>query len=425
MGILAETFRERLSVYLDAHAPTRVLIGGLPDLLIERIAAGWASSAHLFLVTKASITTLPATVTICHADDLTAERQDAWAALVSPHESRDIQESIRSSGAGTVREVWSAGFPWNPCELPGVRWGDIRNEFINNIGLGSSRDHVADCIDKFREELRGEVDAPTRFFSALDTLTGAGIDYDAVCFELGFPQHAPGQKLRVPKDNECVLSLLDEFVETFKEDGVDSALESFRSITETRFAGDANRNPIQSALKFFANEFRHIQPADTENPIRAWRSIFANDYAKWQTLSSDVLAALIGPDSQRPTFATLDILSGRGIELFNIGESQIIVRDRNCGAPAVSAVFEFSQSLVDKSASAASNKDPWKLFARVNRQSLQLASPVPAGRGPHQFEVLLQPEGKQAMRFSVGTTTANEQAASKTISLWECCQDFP
>src|SRR5205823_10873374 len=55
----------------------------------------------------------------------------------------------------------------------------------------------------------------------------------------------------------------------------------------------------------------------------------------------------------------------------------------------------------------------------------QLANPLPGGKGPHQYGVPLPNEGKQAIRFLAGPNTASERATSKTITLWESCQDYP
>jgi len=427
MGLLAETFRTRLEAYLQAHDPTRVLIGGLPDFLLERIAATWASGFHLFLVSKAN-GSLPANVERCRADDLTAERQHGWAALVSASESRDIQESIRSAGAGTVRELWQAGFPWHPCELPGVRWADIRNDFIDRLGLSTIRKDVAACIDEFREELLGEVDAGSRFYGALDALTNAGVTYADVSYQLGFPAHSAGRVLRRRADRECVLGLLAEFVEKFKEEGADEALAQLLDVAHARYANStdaAKKTSVEAAIKFFAAQFRHLDPADAENPVRAWRCVFETDRSHWDALSADVLLELLGPSDDRPTFATCVVNSGPGINVFDIGENQVIVRDRNAPSPAVTAAFEFGQALVTQAADAAAASAPWRLFARVNRTLTQLANPLPGGKGPHQYAVPLPTEGKQGLRFQAGPNSTSQRATSKTQALWECCQDYP
>jgi holliday junction DNA helicase RuvB len=425
MGLLAETFRSRLSGYLQAHDPTRVLVGGFPDFLLEKIAASWASPFHLFLVSPGT-GSLPANVQRCRADDLTAERQHGWAALVSVHESRGIQESIRSAGAGTVRELWVTGFPWHPCELPGARWPEVRNDFIDRLRLSGIRKDVAACIDQFREELRGEVDASNRFYSALDALTNAGITYADVCFQLGFPAHPPGRTLRRKGDREAVLALLDEFVERFKEDVVDDALEHFLDLARTHYAGDQARiTNTENALKFFANEFRHLSPAEAENPVRAWRAVFTGSRANWEVLSADAVADLLGPDDQKPSISSFNITPGQGIDVIRVGDNQLLVRDRNAPSPSVTAQFEFGQTLVDQAAQAAAAGTAWRLFVRANRVYSQLANPLPPGKGPHTFPVALPAEGKQALRFSAGPNSTSERAASKTTTLWECCQEYP
>ena len=254
MGLLADTFRDRLAGFLAAHNPTRVLVGGLPDSLIERIATTWNAPYHLFLVSNTSTAALPNNVQRCRADDLTAERQHGWAAVVSAHESRRVQESIRSAGAGTVREVWASGFPWHPCDLPGVRWPDIRGDWITRLGLDLVEPAAAKCIDQFREELRGEVDAGLRFFSALDNLTSSLASYDDLSFQLGFPSHKSGRTLRKRGDKECVLARLDLFVEMFKDEVADEALEQLVHIAKTRYDNDpATLYAVTQALKYFAD----------------------------------------------------------------------------------------------------------------------------------------------------------------------------
>ena len=426
MGLLADTFRDRLATYLHAHNPTRVLVGGLPDFLIEKIAAGWSYPFQLFLVSNSNTGSLPPNVRRCRADDLTAERQREWAALVSADESRSIQESIRSAGAGTVRELWSVGFPWLPCDLPGVRWIDVRNDYIDRLGLGAVREHAATCINQFREELRGEVDASARFFNVLDALISTSIDYHDLCFQLGFPAHDPGRRLRKRGDRESVLALLDEFIGRFQEEFVDDVLEQLLDVAGTRFAIDAAKlSSVETALRCFANEFRHIAPVDAGNPVRAWRTVFESNRGHWQALSADVLSGLLGPSDQRPSFAQYSMSDGAGIVLFQIGDNQLIVRNRNATAPAVTGTFEFSQKLVDQALQASTKGTPWGLYARVNRVFADLVSPLPPGKGPHQYPVPLPNEGKQVIRFIVGPGTASERATSKTVTLWECCQDYP
>ena len=424
MGLLADTLRSRLAQFMQAHNPTRILVGGLPGFIIDQIAASWCAPYDLLLVSPGT-STLPANVHRCRADDLTAERQHVWAALVSPLESRGIQESIRSSAAATVRELWSPGFPWHPCELPGARWADIRMEFIDRIGLTSIRKQVAACLDQFREELRGEVDAGIRFFSALDTLVTAPLTYDDVSFQLGFPKHPAGSNFRKRTDRESVLVLLDQFVEKFKEEVVDDALDHFLDLARTHYTDPAVIAQIEAALKFFANEFRHLSPADADNPVRAWRSIFSGNRNSWEVLCTDTLADLLLPDGQRPTFADLTLSSGQGIQLNQIGDNTIILRDRNVQAPSITADFLFNQTLADQAAQAAAGGTTWRLFARVNRNYTRLADPIPPGTGPHSYQVPLPNEGKQIIRFSAGPSTSDEKAASKAITLWECCQEFP
>jgi len=426
MGILAETLRDRLASYMRAQSPTRVLIGGLPDFLIERIAAGWASTMSLYLVSQGNGTPVPANVRRCRADDLTAERQHSWAALVSAKESRGIQESIRSSGAGTVRELWQSGFPWYPCDLPGVRWREVKGQFIIGLGLVAQAQEAGDCIDRFREELRGDVNAADRFFSVLDSFGTAGISYDDLSFQLGFPRHDPGRQLRKKGDPEAVLALLDTFIERFKDEVVDDALEHFIDIVKVRFPSDQPMMArLEAALNFFAAQFRQVSPADAENPVRCWRAIFENNRPQWETLSADALAQLLGRADQKPTIARYSLDAGSGIQLFNIGENQIIVRDRNAASHGLQAELEFSQALVDQAAEVANTSTAWRLFARVNRIDTRLASPLPPGKGPHSYAVPVPDEGKQALKFSIGPTTSNEKASSKATILWECCQDFP
>jgi Holliday junction resolvasome RuvABC ATP-dependent DNA helicase subunit len=427
MGILAETFRSSLVTYLRAHDPTRVLIGGLPDFLLEGIAAQWDSQYHLLLVSDGGPNALPPNVKRCNADDLTAERQHGWAALVSADQSRGIQESIRSAGAGTVRPLWSSGFPWRPCQLPGVRWRDVRDEFIKRLGLSGTQREVADCIDRFRDELSGEVDASLRFFRALDAFQSNNVTYADICFQIGFPAHVAGRTLRKDKkDRESVLVLLDEFVERFKDDGVDEALAQFRFVAQAHYLPDPpKRAAVEGAVQFFADEFRHLQPGDAENPVRAWRSVFEKSRTNWDTLTADDLANLLGPSHQKLSFEC-SIKAGKGFQLFSIGGNQILSRDRNIGAAAsVIASFQFGQALIQEASTAAATGTPWKLFARINRTPFQLTSALPGGAGPHDVNVRLENEGKQATRFYIGPSSSADRISSGPITLWECCQDYP
>ncbi len=281
---------------------------------------------------------------------------------------------------------------------------------------------MANCIDQFREELRGEVYAPQRFFTALDSPDTPGISYEDVCFHLGFPAHKVGRTLRKRTDKESVLVLLDNFVDSFKEDGADEALAQFSDIAQTRYATDpVVRAAVESALKFFADEFRRIGPAEAENPVRAWRTVFANNRVHWETLSSDVLATLLGPEGEKPSF-TFTISDGPGVQLFTVGENEIIVRDGNAPGPGITATFQFGQALLQQAGTA---NPPWRLFARVNRIPFQLINPVPTSSGPHPLVVRLPREGKQGIRFSAGPESSSDRAVSKVSTLWECCEDYP
>lgn len=430
MGLLADTFRTRLEAFLQAHAPTRVLIGGLPDFMLERISAAWNAPFRLFLIDSAGSSVLPASVERCRADDLTAHRQHAWAALVSAHESRSVQESIRSSGAGTVRELWSAGFPWRPCELPGARWRDIRDDYIKHLGLSSIRKEAAACIECFRDELSGEIDSRARFFAALDGLTGAQFSYDDLCFQVGLPSHPAGRALKKTAGPDAVVALLDQFVACFKDDVVDDVLEEFCDIAQVRYAEDLTKlNAVCSALGFFASQFRHIQPADAENSVRAWRASFEASRSHWAVLSADVLGELLkSTDGQARIQLTAG--DGEGTKVISIGSNQVLIRSLLVATPAIGCQLEFNQILVDAAQGAIATA-PWRLFAHINRLSYQRDNGVPLSRGPHAVAVPLPflrgvlLEGKIALRMFVGPNSGSEQATSNAVQLWSNCSDYP
>lgn len=426
MGLLAKSFGDHLQIFLAAHSPARVLVGGLPEFVIESMAASWASPFQLYLVSKNGGVPLPANVTRCGADDLTAVRQGAWAALVSPQESSRIQESIRSSGAGTVRELWQAGFPWEPCELPGARWTDVRDDLVKKVGLAPVAQAASACIEQFREELKGESGAAELLFQALDALPGGGVTYNDLCFYLGFPAHALGSVLRKRGDRHAVLAVLDEFIGKFVEDVADDVLDQLVDIAKGRFAGDAGKlAAIVDALEYFTDEFRHLPAADADTGVLAWRTIFRGSRAHWETLSSDVLASLLGTDPKGLTFGEVELSGGPGIGLATIGENKLIFRDRNSRTHAVTAEFLFAQSAVREAMDAAVAGSPWQLHARVNRVRSVLAATMPATRGPHSYATLVPVEGKQAIRYAVGPGAGAEKATSKVFTLWECCQDYP
>lgn len=424
MGFLANSFRDHLQAFLAAHKPARVLVGGLPEFVIEAIAGSWTSPFHLYLVSKNGGGVLPVNVTRCGADDLTAVRQGAWAALVSPQESSRIQESIRSSGAGTVRELWQAGFPWEPCELPGARWPDVRDDLVKKVGLGPVAQGASTCIEQFRKELKGENGATELFFQALDALPGGGVTYDDLCFYLGIPAHSPGSALR--GDRHAVLAVLDEFIGKFVEDVADDVLDQLIDIAKGRYSGDAPKlAAIVAALQYFTDEFRHLPAADADTGVLAWRTIFRGSKTHWGTLSTDVLASLLGADPKGLTFGEVELSDGPGIGLATVGENHLIFRDRNSRAHAVTAEFLFAQSAVREATDAAAAGNPWQLQARVNRARSVLASTMPATRGPHRYSTSVPAEGKQAIRYAVGPSAGAERATSKVFTLWECCQDYP
>jgi Holliday junction resolvasome RuvABC ATP-dependent DNA helicase subunit len=427
MGLLANSFRQHLEAFLVAHQPARILVGGLPEFIIEAIAASWTSPFQLYLVSMNRGAALPANVTRCGADDLTAVRQGAWAALVSPQESSRIQESIRSSGAGTVRELWQAGFPWEACELPGARWADVRDDFVKKVGLGPVAQAASTCVEQFREELSGESGAAELFFQALDALPTGGVAYNDLCFYLGFPAHRPGSVLRKRADRNAVLVILDEFIGKFLEDVADDALDQLLDIARGRYAGDAAKlAAIEDALKYFTDEFRHLSAANADTCVLAWRTVFRGSRLHWETLSTDVLASLLGTDPKGLTFGQiLQFSSGPGIGLTTIGENMLIFRDRNSRNHAVMAEFLFSDRAVREATNAAAAGSPWQLHARVNRVRSVLAPTMPATKGPHSYATAVPSEGKQAIRYALGPSAGAERATSNVFTLWECCQDYP
>jgi hypothetical protein len=145
------------------------------------------------------------------------------------------------------------------------------------------------------------------------------------------------------------LALLDKFVERFKEEIVDDALDQFLEVTNIRYAGNFTQKAlIESALKFFVEEFRHISPAELGNPVVTWRTVFMGNRAQWEILSADVIAVLLGLDDQNLAITALNLASGPGIELFDVGQNRVIVRDRNASTPSATACFEFGQALNDE-----------------------------------------------------------------------------
>jgi Holliday junction resolvasome RuvABC ATP-dependent DNA helicase subunit len=288
------------------------------------------------------------------------------------------------------------------------------------------RDEAARCIDQFREELEGEVDAANLFYEELDALKSAGTSFADLSFCLGFPYHAAGKVLRKRGDDETVLAILERVLERFKEDVVDDAVAQLLEVAQTRYAGDVSKQTsVENALKYLAEEFRRVEPADAENAVRTWRSIFKNNRAQWEVLSAEVLSELLGPSDARPKFAEVVLSSGAGIEVFDVGENHVIVRDRNVAAPAVTATFKFGSALVQHSQDAQAAGTPWNLYASVNRSLSTLASPAPHGKGPHALNVSLPTEGKQSVRFICGPSPASEHAASRVLTLWECSQEYP
>jgi DNA helicase HerA-like ATPase len=424
MGKLSESLSNLLSAYVQAHAPTRALTAGIPESLFEEIANLWPSTSKLFLVSDKKYAALPAHVRVIKPDDLTAERQSGWAALVSPSQSRIIQESIRSAGAGTVREVWAAGFPWHPCELPGVRWADLRDEFIRNLGLSANTKHAADCINCFRGEMRGEVDRTESFFNDLNGVAGPAVSVDNLCYYLGIPKHREDQRLRDGENDVAVLAVLESFLEHYSEDGAEAAGQHFNNVCSAVLAGDSRQPLVLKAIDFFTEKFRVISAREAVSGIRVWRAAFRSGRSHWETLDSDVLSALVGSQSSRPVIRVRNIATGTGTEIFQIGDTPVLIRAASANHTII-ASLEYNNALVSRAAEAAASGSPFKQFvSRNNDTGVQFA--LPSGSGPHNFEVALNTPGKQVLRFSAGeNSTSRERALAKPVTIWESCQDFP
>lgn len=418
MGSIADTLSRQLGKFVATHAPTRVLVGGLPGFVIEAIGRSWAGDVELFVVaeTPANGAPLASRAKRCGPDDLTAARQDSWAALVHHSKSREIQESIRSAGAGTVREVWQAGFPWQPCNLPGVRFSDVTKEWVRELKLEEHEAAIRDCVKNFRNELRGEVDACDKFFTALDAVPTAAASYDEICFSLGFPKHAPGARLRDPGNSAAVLACLHEFVGRFRQDGSDAAEElkdAAAGIKDT-----VAQAAVKSAIDAFATGFRSLEPIDSENPVRAWRAALAKRRPSWELLNHQMLQLLLGVESRLFEIRRCEIANGTATQVFEVGDTRVIARNENVTTPSITTRLLLNEELGKQAGN--------RLFAKAagNPQQTQVGN-VPQGTGPHPFDVKFRSGGRHAIRLTIGPTTAVEHAAVSLPVLWECSHDYP
>jgi hypothetical protein len=424
MGKLSDSLANLLSAYVQTHAPTRVLTAGIPESLFQEIAGNWPSSSKLFIVSDRKYPSLPAHVQVISPDDLTAERQSGWAALVSPSQSRIIQESIRSSGAGTVREVWSAGFPWHACELPAVRWADLRNELIDRLGLSAHRDHAAYCIDCFRREMRGEVDRSEMFFSDLEAVSGSPVTVDDLCYHLGIPKHRENQPLRDGDNDQTVLAVLEAFLERYSEEGSEAAGVHFGNVCSAVLAGNAKQPLVSKAIEFFTEKFRIISAREAVSAIRVWQAAFRSGRSHWVNLDADVLGVLVGTKSSRPAIRVQSITSGICTEAFSFGETLVLIRKASAHH-TIHASLEYNAALVSRAAEADEAGSQYKQFVSRNNDA-GVIYPLPSGSGPHPFEVALNTSGKHVLRFSAGeNSTSRERALAKPVTIWESCQEFP
>jgi DNA helicase HerA-like ATPase len=426
MGKLSQSLAKLLSCYVSTHSPTRVLTAGIPEDLFEPIAGYWPHGTKLFIVSEKKYNSLPSNVVVVKPDDLTAERQEGWAALVSPAQSRIIQESIRSAGAGTVREIWAAGFPWHECELPGVRWKDLLDEFIDKLGLSAEHRHAASCINCFRREMRGEVDASESFFSELDAVAGATVSVDDLCYHLGIPKHNEGQPLRDPKCDSSVLTVLEAFIERYSEEGAEAAGEYYSDVAKSIFSGDAKQPLVAKAIAFFTDNFRVVLARDTVSATRVWRAVFRSGRGHWEQLDADTLSALVGANSSKPSISVRNIEAGTGVQLFSYGSNRVLIRELSAHHK-VKASLLYNAAMVSRAEEAAAAGSPWKQFVHRNRdRGCLLRNPVPSGAGPHLFDVPLVTAGKQVLRFFAGqSSTAQVGSLAKPETVWECCQEFP
>lgn len=427
MGLLAASLAERLKAYAETHQPCRVLVSGIPGFLLARIAEEWTSNLTLYLVGTETVQGLPDAVRQCGPDDLTSHRVHTWAALVEPSASRRVQESIRSAGAGTVREVWGGGFPWRPCELSGVRWSDVLSDWLGRVGLPAANvDASVGCLNQFLRELEGSVSDPAGLlFSVLDGITIIPATYDDLCLYMGIPRHASGATLRKRGDDTAVLEVLDEIVEKFRSDVVDEVEEELKEIATTRFGEDPQkRDAVKLALVHLASRFRRLTPEEAENPVLAWRRLFEGARQHWSVLDSETLAKLLGPGTRAISLGEYVLESGLGLQIHSVGDNAVLTRDQNVTTPALVARFEFSAELREKAIKAVAEGQPYKLFARVNRVVV-LSVDLPTGDGKYSFQVPVPDEGKQRIRFWVGPEEGKERVQTKAITLWECCSGYP
>jgi Holliday junction resolvasome RuvABC ATP-dependent DNA helicase subunit len=417
MGTISQTFTRQLELFVGTHLPTRVLVGGLPPFVIEEMAKSWSIPTQLFLVCDATkvIPGLPANVRCCRPDDLTAERSDSWVALVDRSQSRDIQESVRSVGAGTVREVWQAGFPWHPCNLPGVRWSDVLKAWVNALGLAHQSDEICACATRFRDELRGEVDDSLRLFSALDGIAGTKVTYDDIAFAIGLPQHDPGTPLRKPNDPTAVLTCLDALFDRFKDNG---PADTCAELKEAVVSLDPSVQPAAiAAIELLGSRYRALEPINSENPVRAWRECFAGNQAAWRALGHQVLLVLLGVEPQQLKIEGCVLESGPGADVITIGESRVVVR--NTMNAAFKGKFTLNVPLAAKL--------PLKLFMKSASVATAMVPKgnIASGVGPHAINVPLRDKPKHAYTFWLGATSSDEFGKVKAPVIWECTQEYP
>lgn len=423
---MINALRKKLELYASNNYPSRILVGGLPDFVLEQIASSWQSSNQLFLVTSKELPKTPNNVKLIRADDLTRERIGSWVALVTSNESGAIVESVRGAASGTVTEVWKDRFPWTPCNLPGLRWEDVLKEWADSVGLKSEIDRVSQCINQLLNELKSQVNSAETFFQVLNEITKSSLSPDDVCFHVGIARHEAGQILRRRGIHDSVLVVQDQFIDRFKDIVAESACSELVNTAKLLYSNDTSKcSEVISAVEYFTEGFRKLGPNELETGVLAWRSILRGNRKYWDTLDHATLSELVDQMRYKAKLG-IKLENGDGVQFHQIGENNIITRDLNVPSPLLGVQVTFPERLLEEANISSNQGVPYRLFSKVNNK-VERAEPdkLPDNPGPQVYKVKLSTAGRQVIKLLVGENEFSEKAASTSEIVWSCCQDYP
>ena len=452
MGALSWAFAKSAHAYFEsAHAlgqEGRILISGVPREFLERVLSEWMAMGGGSPISgrpvrvalaadwgrHAQVPALPPDVQVTPGF-LVAERQGSLLILSDPEVYAQVAESIRGSG-GTVREIWTNGFPFKDCEIAGLTWGEVVSNYLARLGVpAAASEAFQGRIQRIRDDLKGLPDRIQRLYECLDSFVPIPGSRDVVGdfdFHGGFLMAGPLVTLGHSDE-----SVLEKFWRELQSSGARKTVDRLKSeLPRTSFGGiPAQRALAGSALDFVGERYIAAGGNEKSTPRSFLRTVFAGSRTEWSHLPLDLIAQLYDAPS---TVAQVPRVGVEAIQLLAPAPGALITGFGPSGVPNLRLLLrdpsaptslEVTPALNPAAKALRSGLSPplWEVIGhittgRTDSQSVLGAGPrisLPVHAVPPGFS------GEHEVRITGGPPVDPTSAASRKVAIQELCDKLP